>query len=113
MSKTKSLCPFNQFKSCDTDCKAYGGHACLILDGIHGLGDISGVADALNRVNKTLFDTLGSYEMGEALRQVAYIGDVMPDMSDVADSIDLLARVTNPTEYEQHTKESIGRTNDA
>ena len=111
VSKTKWLCPFNQFKPCDTDCRAFGntsdgitpldhsGCACLILDGIHGLGDISDVAESLDGINRTLFDTLGSPETGAALNAIANIGDVVPDMSDVADSIDNLARMMNPNEY--------------
>ena len=123
VSKTGGLCPFNGLIPCDSTCEAYLGRksGCSFANAIdrasHAIHNISecadeatgalqsigdgleSIAESLSSVNQTLFDTLGSPETGAALNAIANIGDVVPDMSDVADGIDNLARMINPNEY--------------
>lgn len=71
---------------------------------------LEGVAESIGDLSRVLYATFGSVEIGNALDGLASIADAMPDTSVIAESIDVLAKMTNPTEYKQHVNEVVEMT---
>ena len=118
MSKTKWLCPFNGLIQCDDNCMVYGrANGCGIAN------DIDKVAQAVDNISDYTDESAGTiHRIGDALTLLAEetspydggvqiregldsLGSFMPDMSDISESIDALARMINPTEYKQYIHE--------
>jgi len=90
-------CPYNGLKPCDVDCMAFDDYnsTCKRVD----LNDsVLEVAKAIEAMDKTLFDTLGSAESGDALRGLAGLSGISGAVTDVSCAIDSLSTAVSEIE---------------